>query len=92
MKLYHSAHEGMLIKKIGCDVVYSFLSKNNDIKEDLFNLEGVSEEFGFQTILMNEINNEIPFISLNYGNICASHTDPPTEENSPFYLIKTTRI
>jgi hypothetical protein len=89
--LYNSPHEGLVIKKSGCEVIYNFLNTHNHIKKDLFNTNTVSEEFALQTILKNETDDKTPLLSLNYGSIVEDNVPAPENLNTPFYVRKINR-
>ena len=48
-----SAHEGLMFNFNNCLKIKDFFEKNNVIKRDLFNFNGCVEEFAFQSICLN---------------------------------------
>jgi hypothetical protein len=52
--LSNSPHEGLVFNYEASTKLYTFLEKNIDIKEDLFNFNMGSEEFSLQSIIVNE--------------------------------------
>ena len=68
-KLHKGAHEGLCFSKDVVNNIIKFLTDNNKIKEELFILESVVEEFALQSIAMNEIS-EGDYAYLYIGNGC----------------------
>ena len=54
--LYMSPHEGLGFTYNSCETIVNFLKYNTEIKHDLFNYNDCVEEFGLQTIAVNEID------------------------------------
>jgi hypothetical protein len=52
-KIGQSAHEGLMFNFENCLNIKDFFDKNNSIKIDLFNFNGCVEEFSFQSICLN---------------------------------------
>ena len=51
--LYVCAHEGLLLTRVGCNHILTFLESNVEIREDLFDVGGCAEEFALQSISFN---------------------------------------
>ena len=51
------AHEGLTFDYSSCKIILSFLDKNDEIKNNLFNWNSCVEEFALQTICVNLSDN-----------------------------------
>ena len=78
--LYGSPHEGLCLSHKACKKIIEFLESHQDIKEDLFKARHCVEEFGLQTISVNE--NE-PYYYIGNGT-----GDETISANSSSNIIK----